>query len=37
MHFVVDWPEGGEPRAWFAYDRADLLAKVADGDALAAH
>lgn len=37
MFYALEWPEGAEPRAWFAYEPADLLAKVADGDALQAH
>ena len=37
MFFAIESPPGAEPRAWFAYDLADLLAKVADGDTLAAH
>jgi hypothetical protein len=34
MIFVLELPAGGAPRAWFAYDGADLLRKVAAGDPL---
>lgn len=34
MIFVVEQPPDREPKAWFAYDRWDLLRKVAAGDAL---
>jgi hypothetical protein len=36
MIFVVEMPAGGEPRAWFAYDDADLLRKTAAIGALQA-
>jgi hypothetical protein len=34
MIFVLELPAAAEPRAWFAYDVADLLGKVAANDAL---
>lgn len=34
MIFVVQGPVEGAPRAWFAFDEADLLAKVCAEDAL---
>lgn len=34
MIFVLELPPATAPRAWFAYDARDLLAKVAEGDAL---
>lgn len=34
MIYVVELPEGGDPRAWFAYDDADLARKVAASDPL---
>ena len=34
MIFVVEVPQQGEPKAWFAYDSEDLLIKVAELDAL---
>lgn len=37
MIYVVHQPEGGEARAWFAFDADDLLRKVAAGDPLPAH
>jgi hypothetical protein len=35
--YVVEVPEQGEARAWFAFDEGDLLRKVAAGDPLAPH
>lgn len=37
MIHVVVVPERGEPHAWFAFDEADLLRKVAADDAKAPH
>ena len=37
MIYVVESPEGGEARAWFAFDEDDLLRKVAVADARAEH
>jgi hypothetical protein len=37
MIYVLEVPAQGEARAWFAFDEADLLRKVAAGDARAAH
>jgi hypothetical protein len=34
MIFVLELPAGAAPRAWFAFDDADLLSKVAAGDPL---
>jgi hypothetical protein len=32
--YVLEMPEGEQPRAWFAYDEADFVRKVAASDAL---
>jgi hypothetical protein len=32
--FVLEWPAGAAPLAWFAYDEADLLVKAAAHDPL---
>lgn len=37
MIYVVHMPEGGEARAWFAFDGDDFLRKVALDDPRAAH
>jgi hypothetical protein len=37
MIYVVEAPQQGEARAWFAFDEHDLLRKVAAADARAAH
>lgn len=37
MIFVVEQPDGAEPRAWFAFDVDDLRAKLAHSDAAALH
>jgi len=37
MIYVVEVAPQREARAWFAFDEADLLRKVAEGDARAAH
>ena len=37
MIYVVEAPLHGEPHAWFAFDEADLLRKVAADDARAPH
>ena len=36
MIYVLELPATGEPKAWFAYDDADLARKVAASDALQA-
>jgi len=37
MIYVVEAPAAGAARAWFAFDEADLLRKVAAGDEKQAH
>lgn len=34
MIYVVEWPRGAEPHAWFAFDVADLSRKVCESDRL---
>ena len=36
MIYVIEMPEGARPLAWFAYDEADFMRKVAASDPLAA-
>ncbi len=36
MIYVVELPEQGDPRAWFAYDDEDFARKVAASDPLEA-
>jgi hypothetical protein len=35
MIYVVELSSGGKPKAWFAYDEADFVRKVAASDSLA--
>lgn len=37
MIFVLEMPEGGAPRAWFAFDLDDLERKLATRDTAALH
>ena len=37
MIYVVEIPQAGEPKAWFAFDAGDFMRKVEAGDTLQAH